>query len=163
MNTTRQAATQRLHEPGTQPWQLIDISVQPEGNRHTAKCCWVNVSYFAGSRSTELTAELEIAAAAGTMSSRFPVKVVVCRFHNRPFVRVCLLGTVDSGSPLHALKGNYRLTELLFKKHVLPEAEAISLHEAAWKGDARAVHLALNLTMPDSKDEEHTNPLYVSA
>ena len=65
----------------------------------------------------------------------------------RPFVRVCLLGTVDSESPLCALKGNYRLTELLFKKHVLPEAEAISLHEAVKNGDIRGVCLVLNLTM----------------
>ena len=79
----------------------------------------------------------------------------------RPFVRVCLLGTDDSGSPLHALKGNYRLTELLFKKYVLPEAEAISLHEAATNGDIRGVCLVLNLTMTsvDSK----TRDRYVSA
>merc|ERR1712086_532221 len=73
----------------------------------------------------------------------------------RPFVRVCLLGTVDNASPLHALKGNYRLTELLFKKHVLPEAEAISLHEAAKNGDIRGVCLVLNWTMAsvDTKGE----------
>ena len=77
----------------------------------------------------------------------------------RPFVRVCLLGTVDSESPLHALKGNYRLTELLFKKHVLPEAEAISLLEAAKNGDIRGVCMVLNLTITsvDTKDQ------YVSA
>ena len=77
----------------------------------------------------------------------------------RPFVRVCLLGTVDSGSPFHALKGNYRLTELLFKKHVLPEAEAISLLKAAKNGDIRGVCLVLNWTMTsvDSQDK------YVSA
>ena len=75
-------------------------------------------------------------------------------FYNRPFVRVCLLGPVDNGSPFHALEGNYRLTELLFKKHVLPEAEAISLLEAAKNGDIRGVCLALNLTMTsvDTKD-----------
>ena len=69
------------------------------------------------------------------------------------------MGTVDNGSPLHALKGNYRLTELLFKKHVLPEAEAISLHEAAENGDIRGVCLVLNWTMAsvDTKGE------YVSA
>ena len=77
----------------------------------------------------------------------------------RPFVRVCLLGTVDSGSPLHALKGNYRLTELLFKKHVLPEAEAISLLEAVKNGDIRGVCLVLNLTMT-SVDTKYQ---YVSA
>ena len=78
---------------------------------------------------------------------------------NLPFVRVCLLGTVDDRSPLYALKGNYRLTELLFKKHVLPEAEAILLHEAAKNGDIRGVCLVLNLTMTsvDSKSK------YVSA
>ena len=79
--------------------------------------------------------------------------------YNLPFVRVSLLGTVDNGSPLHALKGNFHLTELLFKKHVLPEAEAISLLEAAKNGDIRGVCLALNLTMTsvDTKDN------YVSA
>ena len=78
---------------------------------------------------------------------------------NLPFVRVCLLGVDYDGSPLHALKGNYRLTELLFKKHVLPEAEAISLLEAAKNGDIRGVYLVLNLTITsvDSKDQ------YVSA
>ena len=78
---------------------------------------------------------------------------------NLPFVRVCLLGVDYNGSPLHALKGNYRLTELLFKKHVLPEAEAISLHEAAENGDIRGVCLVLNWTMAsvDTKGE------YVSA
>ena len=78
---------------------------------------------------------------------------------NLPFVRVCLLGVDYDGSPLHALKGNYRLTELLFKKHVLPEAEAISLHEAARDGDIRGVCLVQNLTMNsmDTKDQ------YVSA
>ena len=65
---------------------------------------------------------------------------------NLPFVRVCLLGVDYDGSPLHALKGNYRLTELLFKKHVLPEAETISLHEAAKNGDIRGLYLVLNLT-----------------
>ena len=62
------------------------------------------------------------------------------------------MGTVDEGSPFLALKGN--LMELLFKKHVLPEAEAISLLEAAKNGDIRGVCLALNLTMTsaDSKD-----------
>ena len=78
---------------------------------------------------------------------------------NLPFVRVCLLGVDYDGSPLHALKGNYRLTELLFKKHVLPEAEAISLLEAARDGDIRGVYLVLNLTITsvDTKDN------YVSA
>ena len=77
--------------------------------------------------------------------------------YDLPFVRVCLLGTVDNESPFHALKGN--LMELLFKKHVLPEAETISLHEAARDGDIRGVCLVLNLTIPsvDSKDN------YVSA
>merc|ERR1712086_1048903 len=46
-------------------------------------------------------------------------------------------------------------TELLFKKHVLPEAEAISLHEAAKNGDIRGVCLVLNWTMAsvDTKGE----------
>jgi len=80
---------------------------------------------------------------------------------NLPFVRVCLLGTVDDGSPLHALKGNYRLTELLFKKHVL-EAVSISLHEAAKNGDIRGVRLALNWTMTsvDAKDQYGNTALY---
>ena len=78
---------------------------------------------------------------------------------NLPFVRVCLLGVDYDGSPLHAFKGNYRLTELLFKKHVLPEAETISLLEAEKNGDIRGVCLVLNLTMTsvDSKNQ------YVSA
>ena len=73
-----------------------------------------------------------------------------------PFVRACLLGTIDNGSPFHALKDNYRLMELLFKKHVLPEGEAISisLHTAAKNGYAHGLCLVLNLTMTsvDSKD-----------
>ena len=77
--------------------------------------------------------------------------------YDLPFVRVCLLGTVDIESPLHALKGN--LMELLFKKHVLPGAEAISLHEAARDGDILGVYLALNWTIAsvDSKDDYVSN------
>ena len=72
--------------------------------------------------------------------------------YDLPFVRVCLLGTVDAESPFYALKGN--LMELLFKKHVLPEEEAISLLESAKNGDIRGECLVLNWTMTsvDSKD-----------
>ena len=64
-----------------------------------------------------------------------------------PMVRQCLLAAFDPGSRFHALKGNHHLNELLIKKHVLPEAEAQSLFDAASQGDLRAVHLVLNWTM----------------
>merc|ERR1712086_590879 len=64
-----------------------------------------------------------------------------------PMVRQCLLAAFDLGSQFHALKGNHHLNELLIKKHVLPEAEALSLFDAAREGDLRAVHLVLNWTM----------------
>merc|ERR1712086_682252 len=56
-------------------------------------------------------------------------------------------------------------TELLFKKHVLPEAEAISLHEAAKNGDIRGVCLVLNWTMAsvDTKGEYGYTPLLWAA
>ena len=69
------------------------------------------------------------------------------RLFDLPMVRQCLLAASDPGSRFHALKGNHHLTELLIKKHVLPEAEALSLFDAASKGDLRAVHLVLNWTM----------------
>merc|ERR1712086_315196 len=71
--------------------------------------------------------------------------------HSRLFdllmVRQCLLAAFDPGSRFRALKGNHHLNELLIKKHVLPEAEALSLFDAAREGDLRAVHLVLNWTM----------------
>ena len=57
-------------------------------------------------------------------------------------------GTVDAGSPLHALKGDYRLKEVLFKRHALSEAQAISLQQAANRDDEQGACLGLNLTMP---------------
>ena len=67
---------------------------------------------------------------------------------------MCLLGTADNESPLHALKGDYRLTELLSKEHVPPEIGAISLLNTANNGKIRGVYLVLNLTMSsvESKD-----------
>lgn len=77
------------------------------------------------------------------------------RLFDLPMVRQCLLAAFDPGSRFHALKGNHHLNELLIKKHVLPEAEALSLFDAASKGDLRAVRLVLNWTMTpvDSRDE----------
>jgi hypothetical protein len=69
------------------------------------------------------------------------------RLFDLPMVRQCLLAAFDPGSRFHALKGNHHLNELLIKKHVLPEAEALSLFGAASKGDLRAVRLVLNWTM----------------
>ena len=76
------------------------------------------------------------------------------RLFDLPMVRQCLLAAFDPGSRFHALKGNHHLNELLIKKHVLPEAEALSLFDAARKGDLRAVHLVLSWTMTpvDLKD-----------
>ena len=77
------------------------------------------------------------------------------RLFDLPMVRQCLLAAFDPGSRFHALKGNHHLNELLIKKHVLPEAEALSLFGASSKGDLRAVRLVLNWTMTpvDSRDE----------
>ena len=78
------------------------------------------------------------------------------RLFDLPMVRQCLLAAFDPGSRFHALKGNHHLNELLIKKHVLPEAEALSLFDAASKGDPRAVRLVLDWTMTpvDLKDSQ---------
>ena len=69
------------------------------------------------------------------------------RLFDLPTVRQCLLAEFDPGSQFNALKGNHHLNELLIKKHMLPEAEALSLFDAAFKSDLRAVRLVLNWTM----------------